>query len=602
MTTWYVRGETGNNSASGTSPTAPLKSLPADNSVANGDTIYCAEKIRASNDAAVTAAYTKRLNILQWEGMPQADIRADFVYPNSGWSAATNAWSRTHGAGLTINAVTWKWDESIDASGRHYGHLVAESDVADVTGATGDIGRYNYNSTTGVMTVYLGGANPNGSLYRVTVVNNVQANAISFTGQNGSIVRGLYFSLYAIPVSEGNFGWAVSFDNHKNWLVDGCVARDCGAHAFGAVGSAGSVTGGQFRNCQAWGLRPAGSHYVFYQAAAFGSLAGSADGCVSHLYRWLGTDGNTLEDLATDAKQAFNGHSDGGTTLGNIMWNNCRYVEYEAGDLAVSFTNVAAPSDALDWNTFSVRLDNCTFENMAQLRHGDSIAFRRCRLLLPQAGPSQLNGSGGYIQFTGSGSKVVMEACEIIANTTDAGNECLGITPLGSVQLALINTSVWDSGTTAGRYRFNFGANVGTLYMRGCIVDGRTASGLLYDDESATLDIIDNRYRNISTGQWSFVETRDAQAEFLATVDTSGGVLSAVPYTSSTTNTDLRLNAAASVLRRGTTLIVPDYGINGSYGGSFGAWQYPRPPQFVYGTVGKVAPRVFGRARMGGTR
>ena len=62
MATYYVAGQTGSDSNSGTTETAPLKTMPS--GAGTGDTIYCSEQIRDSSGNAATITYTNKSNMV----------------------------------------------------------------------------------------------------------------------------------------------------------------------------------------------------------------------------------------------------------------------------------------------------------------------------------------------------------------------------------------------------------------------------------------------------------------------------------------------------------------------------------------------------------
>lgn len=302
---YYVDGTSGNDSNAGTTAGTSFKTTNALPTLASGDTVYLAGSLR-NNTAPFTGAATNGPGLLQTSGLSNVTIaampagssppefRGDQQLVQTGWSASTNAWQLTL-TGATASApdaVVYKWDANVDGSGHHYGHLVPDT-LANVQNATGSIGRYNYNTITNVMTVYLGGDNPNSSGFPVGVcwVPTSQEAVVKFSGGSNNTISGISFALYPSQGATGQTGWAVIAMSSPNATIFGCTCKDMGAHGFGSYASGSSSSGCYIVGCTTQsGRAGGGGAYIHFTTSAFTLTARNAN-CRADEYVLLGTDG-----------------------------------------------------------------------------------------------------------------------------------------------------------------------------------------------------------------------------------------------------------------------------------------------------------------------
>ncbi len=599
---FYVAGETGSDVGPnpGTNPIAPRRTMPI--SVDSGDTVHCSEKIRSSSGGASTTTYTGKSNLTigQWGGRPQAEFRGDAELPGSGWAASTNAWQKTIATGLTLSAVVYKWDANIDGDGRHYGHLVPDT-LVNVQNATGAIGRYNYDGGTGVLTVYLGGDNPNTSGFPVAWVqaNNLAAIFLNGAG-SGRVVTGVNFALYC---GTGN-SYCVRMDDAQGSAIRRCVARDAGVHPLGFLGQATANLNNVIEDCTMHGMEPGGTGTVHYQVNASGACAGARNRrCTVWLYRWLGTDGNARAGLSAMGQIGFFTHGDAGTPIQDVELDACTVREFEVGGYPWSSaqTPAVAPADYLKWAAYPFRVTASSYLNGAAMRMTEFRAIRRSRLHLPLIGATHQGVFAvAAIDLAGGAGtrRLLLESCEIIVNldapnATDPPVRAFRVdnSGAGDARIILVNCSSLNTGVQSGatdfRTWFSFEGRTGSPFqVRGCVFSHSVTGAnhaLCIGDNNANAggsdhDFKDNVYKNISTGRYSqFIAAIDTEVEWLSVVDNQGGrVETGTIYPNAPTDLSLNPGSVIWVDRRATSAVVPTAGINNRYADMFGAYQYPR--------------------------
>lgn len=625
MATYYIRGQTGSDSADGLTAATAKKTfdgLVAAYTVASGDTIYVAEEVHSN--ATFTGAATggpallgltslSNVSVLQEPGGTQADIRGDWKLVQTGWTASTNAWqlTLTGAAAAQPVAVGYNFDANIDANGRRYGHLIPDS-LANVQGATGSKGRWNYNTATKVLTVYLGGDNPNssGKVVNVCFVPASQAGLITITGGSGNTVQGLNFTFCPAPAASGQVGWGVIFTSSPNSTGVNLVGRDLGAHAFGAYASGSSASGCTFTNCESWsGRNGGGGAFIHYTTSAF-TLTGQRINCRVYAYRYLGLDGLTRDD-GTVAQDAFTGfafyaHADSGSPITDLLDDGCTVAYLENPGFAwVAYyaANITAAGDASVWSSHAYRVDRSqiVYGCMETMSNANNYAYRRCTF---QQTRQLSDGSGGtrgaWTLWTGAGAgSILFEACEFILDLDDASAGAGGPVRAFTVNatsndsvMRFVNCSMHDTSTqTASDFRAFFdyiGANANLFRVNGCsisyLTSGSTRALCIADSgtSAANHGFSDNAYWQIndSSSRWSQNSSFDTAAEWIANVDTAGRVLSTAAFPNAPTALSLTSASSLWPLRRTTSTVVPAAGINGPYTTFYGAYQYSagRPP------------------------
>ncbi len=612
MAWYFVRGETGSDSNDGLNPFTAKKTfagLVAAVTIASADVIWCAEKIR--DNTTITGGATggpavldltglSNVQIAQEPGWAQADIRCDRELVQTGWTASTNAWqlTLTGAPAATPNTVVYKWDASVTANGQHYGHLESDS-LTDVQNAVGATGRFHFDTSTKVLSVYLGGANPNTSGFPVAVswVPTSQEALIRITGGSGNSVRGLYFSLSAMPTAASQIGWGVILKSSPNSQCIDCIGRDMGLHTFGSYASGSSASGCIFSGCESWsGGKGGGGAFIAFTTSAF-TMAAQFLGCEVHAYRYLGLDGNVLTGtLDAMAGDPFYAHADSGTPITDILCDGC-LVEYldnpGSGCRAFNAANAAAPSNGENWASYAMRVDRSFIRNSCMEYYtGNYVAFRRTKVVQNRTLDEGNNGvRGAFSMWTAAGS-LWFESCEGIFDLTAAGGaaaqtrvftvtQAAGLSFIGG-----INSSFWNVSDVAPTDSKAFCDYIfedrKAFRFTGCVFGHKTtgvAPDLCMQDTSvsaANHGFVDCAYYNIGTGRFSYNSTLNTQAEWLSAVDTSARFLASTPFPNAPT--DLSLTPASSLwtTTRSTNTVIPYRGINrAAYARQHGAYQYP---------------------------
>lgn len=613
-TDWFVRGETGSDMNPGTAASQAVRTFDAVvPHIASGDRIFVSERVRNNEThawAATGRAATLRLNALttvtieQEPGRPPADIRGDTQLVQSGWSPLGAAWQLTlAGAGeLAPDAVVYDWDNSVDSLGRHFGHLVPDT-LTNVTTASGIIGRYHYNTASAVLSVYLGGDNPNTSGRPVGVcwVPRGQEGAIKFFQGSANAVAGLTFSLYPSQGAAGQNGWALIFVNCTNSTGIGLTGRDLGAHSFGAYGGGTSATGCVFVDCASWSGRAAGGGAFIHFTHLPNTMTGARIACEAHLYRLLGTDGQPRQPgtspLDAPWGAPFYAHANGGHAITDILDDRClvRYYEDPGIDMpAFSAANIPPPVNRADWSTYAHRIDRATVIDAGVQDYTESAAFRRSRFRQCHPLPQGTGGTrGAWTLWTGAGtSSLLFESCEFIFDLSDStgGNSRVRAFSVnsnaGTSFIHMANCSAWnasDQGASSDFHAFFdylyadhrpyrvygsvFGHKVSGPGSALCIQDASTSP--------ANHIFLDCAYHGVNDAQQRFSQNPaiSSFSAWRAWVDWCSAQVGTSPFPHAPHSLTILPHTPLWPLPRITPLFAPPAGIDGPYSRFRGAWQ-----------------------------
>ncbi len=609
MSSAWVDAQSGSDSNDGLTLATPKQTLAAGAALLDAttyETLYLKGTFRA---AGLTLASLQNKNVSAWPGQSRWTIRGDTVLATTGWSASSNGYAKNIGTGKTLSAVVYNWDNCVLASGRHYGILFSDS-LANVQGATDSVGRYNYNSGTGVLTVYVPGStvattsdNPATSGKDLAICETEGLNAVLLDGCVNVTVEDGY--CYLFPTYTNQDGWGVQVKSSNNCIVRRVNAIDCGAHGIGAYGSGASSTGLLVQNCTMHGLRPDSTHAVNYQDSAYEPLTGDYLGCTIRVGRWLGTDGNVLTHrpystvtataMGANLQIPFYAHSNGGTAaISKVRVRQCSIVYDEACEGSAEAANGTKPSVGAAPSAYPVEVSDCTFAGCGPLVWASGlVSFVRCKFQqtrqLPEGG-----GQKGAFNFGfdgGSSSRdVCFHATEFRWNSSDASagaaltrafaNAVAG----GTSEMRLVNCSILDTSTqtlTNLHGIFDMQGSSSVLYrVNGSILaytSTQALNSLTINDiglASSAYAFNDNRYQNIGASRWASQNTSfDTFAEWLASIDTAAAQVSGTIFPSPSVSLDIKGGVLAGVMRT-TSSPVPTALIDGPYDGSYGAYTY----------------------------
>lgn len=614
-TIYWVDASSGIDTNTGLSLAQAFKTTNALPALASGDTVYLAGQLR-NNVALFTGAATSGPGLLATSGLSNVTIaampggssppefRGDQQLVQTGWTASTNAWqlTLTGAAASAPDAVVYKWDANVDSNGHHYGHLVLDT-LANVQGATGTIGRYNYNTSTKVISVYLGGDNPNSSGFPIGVcwVPTSQEAVVKISGGTNNTVSGINFALYPSQGATGQTGWAVIAMSSPNATIVGCTCKDMGAHGFGSYASGSTSSGCYIVGCTTQsGRAGGGGAFIHFTTSAF-SLTARNTNCRADEYLLLGTDGNARAD-GLSALDAFSGngfyaHSDSGTPVQDILNTGCVVQYFQDPGFSFQAFNAGftpAVADGTSWASYPCRCDQCQIIGSNQEYYTAGVTgFRRSKIKQTRQLPEGGGGTRGAVTLwtgTGDGS-LLFEACEFIfdfSDTAAGGNVTRGFScnsNSGNSYIHLVNPSCHDISTqTASNFHGFFDylsvdANLFRVY-RGAF-SFKTAGGaaaLCFGDSgtsAANHTFVNSAYWQVGTGRYSQNAAIDTQAEWLASVDTAANFLSVLPFPNAPP--DLGLTSASPLwsIRATSALFPPTYGLNGPWSRlHIGAYQY----------------------------
>lgn len=614
----YLDLDNGNDANSGLTSALPKKTFAAAVALFTAgddsrETLYWKGTTRT---AQLTLSGLTSKTVSEWPGST-GTIRGDTVIATTGWSADGNGYAKNIGAGLTLSSVVYDWDNCVNSDGRHYGHCLSDT-LANVQGAADTKGRYNYNSVTGVLTVFVPGStiattsdNPasSGKTLAYCAAEGINAGIYLHECTDCEILGG---TVCLFPTYTNQDGWGVWVNDSTNCLVSGVRVIDCGAHGIGSYGGTATAAGLQIVSCQIHGLRPDATHAVFYQDDdSFGNMTGTVTGGTIRGGRWLSTNGSVLThrpySSVTNTAMGANtqilvyGHGRVGTPFaaGAVKINNVLLAadEQMGGTVEVANTDTVAAGYAFSEAT--LQCDHCTFTGMGYVTwNTNGLAFRGCTWSQTRQLPENV-GAKGAINFGWDGGssnrEMLWESCAFTFDLSDTAAGASSVRAFyvavagGTVLLRLVNCSIYDnSSQTATNFHGwfdNDGRNAKLYSAVGCIFDFRnatTTTALYFNDVGVSVanhECLDCRYKGISdaAGRWSQVAAIDTSTEFIANVDTAGAVVTGTVYPSPTTSLGLTTASALWSSRRSTTTTEPSGTSvnNQEYTGFFGAYQYP---------------------------
>jgi len=629
---WWVDFESGVDASptdTGT-PAAPRRTVPLTANIADGDSIYC----RAGGTLRPGKTYaTPALVYIQnkdgvtlqgfWPGETGAcTIRGDIDITGESW--ANDAGDRyvatlgtltappVYNASNVAVGVTWNYDASVNGNGHRFGHL---RHVASAAAVTSTAWSFFWDDTEKDLYINLDGADPASGT--VTIVNAHDKSLIGIDGCADAVVRG--FRLEVCPAYVEAYG--VFMNQCAGGLVEDLDCEDVGTHAVTWWNCSGANS---TRRVSGAGMTIDGKWIVHYTPDDNPITGARVRGCVWTPKGWLNPLGAQVEALNGQSLGFAHAVSSTDRVL-SVQYEACTaagvaaYLTVGAAS-AVPFDvqNVAAvdAGDAWDYTAYPFRAVGCTVTGwgiMGQLP-GGYIAYHRCRIeqTATLLGPVT-DGLLRYV-LTGAG-RMLFSSSELSINL-DAGNvgnyESYAATRfnVATQNFHWLNCTIWNPGVEAAtnfRAFFTYNVNQPQFHVRGCIIghaNETNVSALCVGDGSvsaANHDFLDNRYIGINdaNGRWSQNGSFNTEANWVASVDTTGDELASSPFAAAPANFKL---LPASGLRTSDKSVrsspAPAFGFNGrTYDGTYGAWQYGALPGAGSGVRGIIDLIVRGVIR-----
>lgn len=265
-----------------------------ENLIDSGDTVHLKGEFR---ETLVPQTGLTDVLISNWP-----DESAPFVIrgdrPLTDWEGGPLIYSAPVPASVSIDdiaSVVWNYDQSIDSSGRHFGHLRDRNDegVLDVDGSW-------RRGVDGDHRIYIrppeGASSPHPSTQNVAWVEADLDLIDMRVATDSRVENGLfYLSPSKNPQADG---YAVKFSRGATRCeIRNCVSFDSGLHAFGFANGLGETVDCVIRDCKAYGaihLQPtnAPTLYIFHSK---GGPGGGAYGC-----RTFDVEGHCYPGLLAD--------------------------------------------------------------------------------------------------------------------------------------------------------------------------------------------------------------------------------------------------------------------------------------------------------------
>lgn len=617
--TYYVHGDTGNDTTGTGASGAPWKTLAKVKTATSGlanDTVNIAGTFREYADFRDEG---NGLTIQQWSGQTPAWIRGDTAA--TGFSIGTNVgtddgtYTKNIGTGLTIRTVTANWDSQVNSFGQHYGHLTP---AATLVACNGTNNTWFYNSGTGFLYVRIG-ANANPSGYTVTYVsgslNGLDVGSTTSTAAAGITVKNLTFALWCSP-SAGT-GYGLRLYSCQNSLSDGNVYYDCGYHSQGLVNYNGVPMRNVWeKNSSTFGITAAGdSAYVAYADTGGIDVESGFENCYVRLSPYLGMDGNPIAQTGVTSATAI-GIVCHTTALLNIKKFKAVDCLVSVGTTHSSMTNrlgsyrtanVALPGNPDDWRTYGAILLRChTTTGVLSLFKG-STAWVYSVIDLSQAGTSGAARitNGGVLGDNASIDAVtymLWHGCDIRVNldiSSVAADHSMMFQVRGNTgtlvpsHIRLIGCSVVNTSlSTAAQVRGIFGHIITasptiyarqTIFMHRLAASGANHNNLTYNNsgidtvgELALLNFKDCWYVNMDSDRYASGTYVNDSSEWVASIDANGIYGTRSPFLDESGASPLWLNGFGKSYSKFVSPNIIE-GINRrQYGGShkYGAYQY----------------------------
>ncbi len=511
---------------------------------------------------------------------PPAEIRGDVVIGPGDFGSPTSDTYPVSGVSSQPATVVVNWDASVDASGRHYGHLELAADLATCQATPGT---WFWDDPTDTLHIHdADDSDPrvNGKTY----ARGRKGDGLVLNTCDNCLVRNLVFKLWSDPDASST-GYGLRGEATYNTSFRNIVVYDSGGHAIGFAST--KCLNNSIVDCTAFGLAGANadSQFIFgltgSPPAGFEHMTGCVmERCVAFQYQVLGIDGAPVNTTAGCTGFACHTGSSSNECR-DVRFIACRTVRFNdvAAQDMLSFTHSGThqePSDKADPSTYGVRYIDCQFLD------GDSCgtleaahtAFVRCAFDLPYT--VNTGGVGGIgVSIRAFKSTIYMESCTISAETAATATHCVfrpqGTSPNGEFYLR--NCTFLANGSTAGVW-FHAAGNL--IDARQCIFD-RANSGSMGTGGAATasdLNMVRNTYSTrISDTGYSAPASFNSQAEWQASVDAAGFYDSDPTYADTDT-----LEPAYGSFQKITQDVIAGaqiVGINKKpYDGRYGAHQY----------------------------
>jgi len=502
---WFIHAEEGNDSNSGVTSSAPLRTLNSiiermvAREVLPGSQILLSGTFReALFINMLFAGPAQGLTIRQWTPddpnsrnltISQAVVRGDKIA--SGWVRAgtTNRYACTISSDLSLASVVWNWDIDVDLYGRHRGHLrrAVSPQAVETTPSS-----WFYSGTTLHINVTRAGAehtNPNNG--EVGYVPYGANGGITISNGQGCIVQGIHAYLWLNDIT-GSYG--ISQEHASNGRVINCVTRDTSHHGIGYTGVTGP--GNQIIGCVVSGMMGLlGDN----SADAFGFLSsgnaitsGSVERCVAHCYSLL-----TPEGTALNPQRRIHGFRCGTTNLGQFISGfdvrgltvYSYYPECGPYSTPVRVDDALPPTNPLDPSTYGVRFDGLRVERGGYLNNSSAnghASFVNSWFDFSDCSRRGLQGAGAIATGFGlvANNKVLIKNSRILANVDNPNGLFYGgfvFTLQTGLSLYLIDSAVDEVGFRARGstgVMFAWYDTHGSIYARGTSFAFRNPFGL----------------------------------------------------------------------------------------------------------------------------
>lgn len=435
--TWFVNAETGDDAATGKTPTAAFRTL------ARFKVLFDAGQV-GPNETLVLAGTFRESMLLNFSSQPQSQgltirrwtsqddpiglsagnpvVRGDT--PVAGWARVgqTLRWTAAVQPGLEIESVVAGWDNSVDSLGRRYGHLRRVPSAGECEQTAGS---WHYEGVT--LSVNLGTEDATSpDQVGVGYVARGGNAGICLQWADGVTVNGIDAYLW-LNSRTGTYG--LSMENARNSRFINCRTRDTSHHGIGFTGATGN--GNQIINCDAGGLMgladdvdPTGD--VFGMLSDGTSMSGAViSGSTAHCYSLLDVFGRALNPQRTihGVRAGTNRHPT--ARVNGLEIVDCTIVHYgwDGGQFStpVRLSDGAMPTNPEDPATFGVVLRRTTVINggvIHMIGMGFNAAFVDCDIDLSRASMLGLWPSGAVVAGVplGPTNSVLFKECRIRTN------------------------------------------------------------------------------------------------------------------------------------------------------------------------------------------
>lgn len=412
QTVWYVHPTDGDDANSGTSPSAPFRTLARLTAAFENGDVHSGDEVALTGENRGSLVVNldfpvpiSNITVRRWENdanprnlqLSNPVVRGDVLFPSSfAQVLGRNRFTTPLNVQNIVESVTWNWDTAVDRKGRHFGHLIRVNSTTECDNTP--YSWYYNGSTMSVNVTPTGSPTVDPSAGVVTYVPRGPNGGITLQSARGCLISGIECELW-LNTLGGAYG--ISCEHASDTVIENCITRDTTHHGVGFTGFTGANN--TIRNCQVWGLSGLS---IDPNGDCFGYLTNDTDlsgarieGCTAHCYIIMTPLQQSL--FPDRSAHAFRtGTTNGSHLIRDLLVVNLSAYYYPQSGPAPQVVRIAdaeTPADPSQFSSYAVRVQGLrTYSGSQQYiggRYG-SVAFLDCNFDLTQCGAKGFYNTG----------------------------------------------------------------------------------------------------------------------------------------------------------------------------------------------------------------